>query len=452
VTSLILFGAMTLMGTWIGSRAEEGLTQRAASATVLEMDGRIQPLVQSLAQSATLPEQAQAALSVATAANTSGHDFAGVRIWSPSNTVVYNAGREIIAQADPADRLGQAFHGLIVADYAQLQHPADAQGPPFRETVLNAMAPVRESGSQRIIAVVEYYERHGVLQAALQEIRLHVWLAIASLSLAMIALVFFSVIRPARKMLAGQGRGLVALSQENTALQDRLRTARRQSVATNEAFLRRVSAELHDAPAQMIGFALLRLDALRPRLRALPQNQHDDLEVADDPKVFQTIRRALVDSLNEIRNISIGLAAPELVGLSLPAVLDIAVARHVERTGSAVSRDLGELPKIASPELKLCTYRFVQEGLNNAFKHAAGSGQAVRARLDGALLEIAVSDDGPGFIDHEQSLGASSRIGLTGLRARIEALGGTFEIQSQPGHGTHLIAHFALSDEERADV
>jgi signal transduction histidine kinase len=448
---VILFGAMTATGTWFGTYIEDGVAQRAASASVLEIDSLIRPHLQSLAGSPVLPEEAQAALSDAIAASPAGHDFAAIKIWSPGHTVVYSRPREMVGQTHTTtDKLRQALNGLVVAEYVDLTGSAGAQERSFGGRLLNVVAPIRESGGQQIIAVVEYYARHDGLHAELRRVRLQTWLVVVSLTIAISALLFFTVIRPSRNALLGQRAGLIELSSQNNDLRDRLRFSYRRMTATNEALMRRLSAELHDVPAQLIGFALLRLDAIRPRQRGWtsPRNGEEELLVAEEPRVFHTIRNALADSLNEIRNISAGLAAPELNGLSLAAALEVAVMRHIERTGTVVSRDLSDLPDVESPEVKLCAYRFVQEGLNNAFKHADSRGQALRVRCDGPLLEIMLSDQGPGFIDPGRSFISSDKLGLAGLRARIGSLGGCFEVQSQPGRGTQLIARFNLSEEE----
>ena len=94
-------------------------------------------------------------------------------------------------------------------------------------------------------------------------------------------------------------------------------------------FLRRVSAELHDGPVQLLGFGLLRLDALRP-LQQQPSwldRRKGQSEPREAPDEFETIRGALADALNEIRVISAGLAPPELVDLSLSEGLEMAASR-----------------------------------------------------------------------------------------------------------------------------
>ena len=74
------------------------------------------------------------------------------------------------------------------------------------------------------------------------------------------------------------------------------------------------------------------------------------------------------------------------------------------------------------------------EALTNAQKHARASSVHVRATTTSGTLELEIADDGIG--------GATERAGggLTGLRDRVEALGGTFRVDSPGGHGTRIAA------------
>ncbi|TKB24966.1 MAG: sensor histidine kinase, partial [Mesorhizobium sp.] len=97
-------------------------------------------------------------------------------------------------------------------------------------------------------------------------------------------------------------------------------------------------------------------------------------------------------------------------------------------------------PELGTSE-KISIYRFVQEGLNNAFRHGKGKGQQVRATMKGGKLLVEVQDTGPGF-----NPARSEGLGLAGLRERIESIGGQFETLSGPG-GTRLV--ITLSVEEQ---
>ncbi|NIO41683.1 MAG: sensor histidine kinase, partial [Burkholderiales bacterium] len=168
----------------------------------------------------------------------------------------------------------------------------------------------------------------------------------------------------------------------------------------NEHFLRRTSAELHDGPAQAIGFALLRLDAIDnfldgcQHIRAKGACPKADALAVHD---LGTIRHALKEALGEIRDVSSGLALPQLDELTLVQVLQRATRAHMHRTGTDVKLKVDKMPEWLPLSYKIGIYRFVQEALNNAFRHAGGLRQQVRARHDNNVLQIEVSDAGPGF-------------------------------------------------------
>ena len=71
-------------------------------------------------------------------------------------------------------------------------------------------------------------------------------------------------------------------------------------------------------------------------------------------------------------------------------------------------------------------YRVIQESLTNALRHAQATTIDVDAGITDAEITIAISDDGIGF-SHERSFGR----GLTGMRERVRALDGTFELRRE---------------------
>jgi signal transduction histidine kinase len=98
----------------------------------------------------------------------------------------------------------------------------------------------------------------------------------------------------------------------------------------------------------------------------------------------------------------------------------------------ALSSDGEGAPRLA-PEVESTAYRIVQEGLTNVVKHAGAAVVQVRiAEVDGHL-EVVVRDDGSGF----EPSAPGSGFGLTGMRERVEMLGGTLALESSPaGLGT----------------
>lgn len=222
-----------------------------------------------------------------------------------------------------------------------------------------------------------------------------------------------------------------SLLEQNEQLRRRIQQSSVDYANVSEMLMQRIGADLHDGPAQLLSLSLLRLHKFLP-----------DLSEPNDPRKQELadIRALLETSLREVRDISTGLTLPELESLTLSDVCHLAIGDHEERTDTSVSFSIGTLPLDASHALKVCAYRFIQEGLANAFQHARAEGQRVEADVTNKVFCITVSDRGPG-VDPEWR--ARRRLGLLGLRARVEALGGNFELHSAQSAGTTLVARFA---------
>ena len=78
------------------------------------------------------------------------------------------------------------------------------------------------------------------------------------------------------------------------------------------------------------------------------------------------------------------------------------------------------------------TLWLAQEALVNAYRHAGGQGQRVVVGCDGHDLHVSVMDTGAGF-DGTNAPNLEEHLGLTGMRERMESLGGQFEVVSTPG-------------------
>jgi signal transduction histidine kinase len=262
-----------------------------------------------------------------------------------------------------------------------------------------------------------------VLSAVLGAVR-RSWITVGAVALLQTAVLFAIVWRSGGKF-DSQRAALVA--------------ARRAAVETNERFLRRIGADLHDGPAQLISLALLRLDSLRPVLG----DEHAR------PEEFEKIQTLLESCLQEIREMSSGLAPPRLEGLHLQKMLELTIREHEQRTGTTVDAVIGTLPADVPVLYKVSIYRFVQQALHNAYRHGGGVGQVVHAASEGSALTIQVADAGPGIAPLRN--GGSERLGLACMRDRIESLGGTFWLETRAGVGTTVRASFALDDIVKPD-
>jgi signal transduction histidine kinase len=222
------------------------------------------------------------------------------------------------------------------------------------------------------------------------------------------------------------------LLEQNEALRQRLVLAAKRNTTLNERSLRRLSAELHDGPAQDLGFALIKLESgeIDRTATKLPNEQREKY-----CKELKTIHSSIARALNEMRSIAGGMCLPELEHLSLVETIKRAARSHQRRTQSEVSVQLEETPEDVPLPVKITLYRIVQESLMNAFKHGGGKGQSVKLFFQEEQLRLEVKDEGPGFVLADR-LGNNSRLGLVGMRERVESLGGRFWIDTNVGRGT----------------
>ena len=119
------------------------------------------------------------------------------------------------------------------------------------------------------------------------------------------------------------------------------------------------------------------------------------------------------------------------------------VRLHERRTGIKVAVERGTVPDQVTPAVKICAYRFIQEGLNNAFRHAGADGQSIACGLEGSVLVLTVRDKGG---TNTLPAGSGSGLGLVGLRERVESLGGTFRVERRRG-GTVIEMRLPITEE-----
>jgi signal transduction histidine kinase len=232
----------------------------------------------------------------------------------------------------------------------------------------------------------------------------------------------------------------IRLTAQNAELRRQIEDSHRRALEIHDRMLRRIGVELHDGPAQLVSLALLRLDSLDPeRVRHGELGHNAQASVRGD---YERIRGALQDALAEIRCVAAGLTLPELSGVSPSEALRLAVRNHERRTATSVDCAVEGLPQDVPAPIKSCLYRFAQEALNNAWRHASGNGQTLRGQRRGDTIEVEVADAGPGFEPGRAIAG--SRLGLLGMRQRVASLGGTLEIVSGPGLGTRLTTRFEM--------
>jgi signal transduction histidine kinase len=140
--------------------------------------------------------------------------------------------------------------------------------------------------------------------------------------------------------------------------------------------------------------------------------------------------------MDEMRSLVFELRPADLGSDGLVATLrkHVAVLRRLH--GREIELEV-ESERPLRPRLERELFRIVQEALGNALRHADAERLAVRLAFPDGRVELAVSDNGKGFDPGSPVVGR--HLGLVSMRERAEALGGTLEVRSRPGHGTTVL-------------
>ncbi len=443
---LVVIGSGTFtIGAWVAQRIEVAVVRNSAVSAALYMGSLVEPIVQDIGADGQLSPEQTRRLDELFSSSLLGKHIVSIKIWVNGAKIAYSTHKEVVGQQfELVDSLKLAWGGTVAGEYNQLIEAENAIERRLDVPLLEIYAPLRKSEDGAVIAVGEFYDRAEHLRSDLAAARRASWLVVSLGGLGMFA-ALYGLVRQAgntidRQQLALRDR-IAQLSQalsSNEILAARVEDANRRSVVLNDRFLRRVGAELHDGPAQLLALALLRLDTLLPGTKVVLAAKKSN---PPKPPDVEILRKVLGDALTEIRNLSGGLSLPEVRTLTLGQTLLLCAQSHERRTGTSVTCQIDPAPAEVSTAVKICLYRFAQEGLNNAFRHAAGGGQKLLLSVADRTITVEVTDAGPGF--DASMVAKGDRLGLPGLRDRIVSLGGTFDIQSQPGKGSRLIARFS---------
>ncbi len=444
---VILITGMAGIGWWIGEQIQTSVIRRTAGTVALYVNTIISPRLQSLADQQTLSPADTAALDQLVTDTELGQQIVAFKVWGKGNVVVYSSSPSIVGKAFPPDEgLRQAWHGDVSAEISDLDEPENVVERQQWGRLLEAYMPVRLRETNQVIAVAEYYQSLTDLEREIGEARMRSWFIVGGATLVMYLLLAGFVRRASNTIASQQSElnrqveTLTELLAQNKDLSERVRRAAAGTTALNERFLRRVSADLHDGPAQDLGLALLRLDRV---IQLNEEGQVADGNGRQAGEDLEMIQNSLQHAMMEVRSISAGLGLPELGELSVAETVTKAVRAHERRTGSKVSVTQEELPKQAPLPVKITLYRLLQEALNNAYRHAGGAGQQVRVSASGEQLTAEISDQGPGF-SGKVPPSDDPQLGLAGMRERVESLGGRVKIESNPGQGTSVRAVIPL--------
>ncbi|WP_320068538.1 sensor histidine kinase [Micromonospora sp. RTGN7] len=200
----------------------------------------------------------------------------------------------------------------------------------------------------------------------------------------------------------------------------------------------RLAREIHDTLAQGFSSIQLLLRAAERALPTAPQTAARHVEQA---------RQAAVDNLAEARRFVVALAPPALVGSTLTSALEHLCATTSTRHRLTARFHLTGEPQPLPTAYEVALLRITQSALSNTVRHAHATIAEVTLSYLGDHVAVDIVDNGTGFdpdrlpAPHPENGG----FGLSTMRARTHALGGTLIIESTMGHGTALAAQLPLT-------
>lgn len=440
--SLVLMPAMLVIGLWVSHRIQDSVSQRAGASAALYMESFVEPLIQDMGNGGGLSPDRAAEIGRLLGETPLGQRVLTFKIWGKGGKVVASSRPELVGKTFvPSEGLKDAWRGYAKAEFNNLKDFENLFEKASGIPLLEVYVPLRARGSDKVIAVGEFYEKEHKLSAELVRVQRMSWLVVGGVTLTMLTALFAIVARGSRTIeqqrltLEQKVGDLTRLVAENQALRLRVVQASAAASESAEEYLRRFGADLHDGPAQLVSLAIMRAGDLDEAVLARPGQGSD--------KPTLSIHGVLTTALKELRNIATGLVLPEIESFSLKQTLTTVVERHEKLTGTRVDLKCDDLPEDVPLPLKVCVYRFVQEGLSNAFRHGGGRDQAVFCMAREGVLNLVVSNLGrAGDVIVPNKPG----LGLKGLTARIECLGGTLEFDTRADGTTHLIAHLPLDN------
>jgi len=247
--------------------------------------------------------------------------------------------------------------------------------------------------------------------------------------------------RPAFFSALGRQVGVVIenarLYEQVQAGREHLQVLSRKLVQVQETERRQIARELHDEIGQALTGLKLNLEI---SARQPPDATRENLSSA----------LSLINDLMEyVRNLSLDLRPAMLDDLGLLDTLLWYFGRYSALTHVKVHCEHTGMEHRFPFEVETTAYRIVQEALTNVARHAQATQVKMSITEISGAIRMEISDNGKSFqVDKILSAKNHKRLGLIGMKERIEMVGGSLAIESAPGKGTTVRAEVPFPQEK----
>jgi PAS domain S-box-containing protein len=218
------------------------------------------------------------------------------------------------------------------------------------------------------------------------------------------------------------------LLEESQILQADQRRLSHRLLSAEEEERKRISRELHDVIAQALAGINMRLSVLKSNATISTEALQHEIELT---------QRLVAQSVDTVHRFARDLRPSMLDFLGLVPALEAYAKEFTERTGLPVIITADKhIERLGSTE-RTVLYRIAQEALTNVDRHAKASAVEISlAQRDGSVC-MDIRDDGQGFeVSGNSCAEKPNRLGMLGMKERVEMIGGSFLVESAPGKAT----------------
>jgi PAS domain S-box-containing protein len=226
--------------------------------------------------------------------------------------------------------------------------------------------------------------------------------------------------------------GVAADITHRKVLERKTRELSERLITLQEEERQRIAQELHDSTAQHLVAASLTLMGLRPKGRLR----------GDQERLWNEVEASMGEALKELRTFTYLLYPVALRADGLQATVQQYVDGYSSRAGLAIGFKLS--PKVDNLPFRTqqSLFRILQETLTNVYRHASASHVSIQLRWISGRIHMVITDNGHGVAGTVERDSADFRpgIGIRGIKARVDQLGGDLRIRtSSRGTRVHVV-------------
>lgn len=319
--------------------------------------------------------------------------------------------------------------GVVVKDAEVLIERPDGS----RVAVVVTFSPLKNQRGETTGAITAFYDITERKQAEAKQRRLEV-LAASNRKLKQ-EIARRQAVEESLKQTQGQQSRLLEQSRQ---MQEQLRHLSHQLLSAQEDERKRISRELHDVIAQTLTSINLRLATLKKEFTLSPKGME---------RSIARTQELVAHSVDIVHRFARELRPTVLDDLGLIPALHTFVKNFKEQTGIHVSLSAFSEVEQVNGDKRTVLYRVAQEALTNVARHAQASRAEVLIQKHDNVICMEIKDNGKGF-PPERMLHAkkNKRLGLLGMRERVQMVRGSFTVKSALGKSTSILVQIPLAE------